>query len=84
MSKIIIPLSPVSILAKYDYYSLNSVEKRRKSLREAIKHYPYKSIISRLNAVAIRFKNRNPKITKNIRSDMLYLKKKYRPLSSSC
>lgn len=77
--KVIIPVSPVSILSNYGYYSLDNERKRRKALREAIKKHSYKSIISRLNAVAIRFKNRKPQITKNIRSDMLYMKKKYRP-----
>lgn len=76
--KLIIPISPIAILSLYNYYSLDPVIKRRKALRKAIKNYSYKSIISRLNAVAIRFKNRKPEITRNIRSDMKYMKKKYR------
>jgi hypothetical protein len=77
--KVIIPLSPVGILEPCGYYSLDPVKKRRRALTLAIKKYAYKDIISRLNATAIRFKNRRPDITKNIRADMLYLKKKYRP-----
>jgi hypothetical protein len=79
MSKVIIPVSPIGILEIYGYYSLDPVRKRRRALNNAIKHHAYKDIISRLNAVAIRFKNRKPEITKNIREDMAYMKKKYRP-----
>lgn len=76
--KIIIPVSPVGILNKFGYYSLDPVIKRRKALDEAMKYYSYASIIQRLNAVAIRFKNKKPEITKNIRKDMIYLKNKYK------
>lgn len=77
--KIVIPVSPIGILEKYHYYFLDTRIKRRKSLDRMIKFNKYKDIISRLNAVAIRFKNKKPKISKNIRSDMKYLKIKYRP-----
>lgn len=58
--KVKIPVSPVGILTKFGYYSLDPVGKRRKALRAAMQHHAYKDIISRLNAVAIRFKNTRP------------------------
>jgi len=76
--KVRIPVSPVGILGAHGYYSLDPVRKRRNSLNDAILYHPYKDVISRLNATAIRFKNTKPQITKNIREDMKYLKKKYR------
>lgn len=78
-NKIIIPLSPIGILEKFNYYSKDPKQKRIKCLNKMIKKHKYKDIISRLNATAIRFKNKIPVITKNIKHDMLYLKKKYRP-----
>lgn len=76
--KVIIPLSPISILSRVDYYSGDSEYKRHRSLNIAMKHYEYKDIISRLNATAIRLKNTQPQLSKNLREDMAYLKRKYR------
>jgi len=76
---VVIPVSPIAILGPIGYYSRDPVRKRRAALNKGIQQgYAYKDIISRLNAVAIRFKNRFPEITKNIRSDMAYMKRKYR------
>ena len=79
MKKVIIPVSPISILGAVGYYSRDPPTKRRRALNKAMKEgYIYKDIMLRLNAVAIRFKNRFPEITKNIRSDMEYMKQKYK------
>lgn len=80
--KIIIPVSPIGILSNNEYYSKDPQYKRRKALNYIYNNYKYKDIISRLNAVAIRFKNRDPKITENIRKDMAYLKEKHIRVSS--
>jgi hypothetical protein len=72
--KVQIPVSPVAILSLYGYYSLDPPGKRRTALNKAAKYHAYKDIISRLNATAIRFKNRRPDITRNIRADMTYMK----------
>lgn len=76
---VIIPVSEVSILERVDYHVWNSMAKRHKALDCAMKRFKYADIIWRLNALAIRFKNRFPDYTKRYRSDMMYLRKKYRP-----
>jgi hypothetical protein len=71
---VVIPVSPIGILENFGYYSKNKTLTRHKSLAAALRVHKYKDIISRLNAVAIRFKNRDKTITSNIRDDMEWLK----------
>jgi hypothetical protein len=79
MKPVIIPLSPVDILGPVGYHSYDPIKKRRAALDRAMRRFQYKDIISRLNAVAIRLKNTQPRLASNLRKDMLWLKKKYRP-----
>lgn len=85
MVKVIIPVSPIGILSAYGYKSTLGQRRRRSILTRIMEERvepngrdSYAAIISRLNATAIRFKNRRPDITRNIRDDMAYLKRKYR------
>jgi hypothetical protein len=76
---VIIPVSPIGILSLYNYYSGDPQAKRRRTLNKMIKKHRYKDIISRLSATATRLKNTQPRLSRNLRNDMLYLKRKYRP-----
>jgi hypothetical protein len=82
-SKVIIPIAPMDILGPVGYHSYDPVEKRRKCLRAAMKKWPYIKIIQRMNATAIRLKNTQPHLSKNLKSDMKYMKEKYRGKSKS-
>jgi len=73
-----IPVSPIAILEPAGYYSGDSAVKRHRALASAMKIAEYKDIIFRLNAVAIRLKNTQPKLVKNIRSDVKWMQKTYR------
>lgn len=76
---VIIPVSPIAILGPAGYYSGDPVKKRRKILVDLVEQYSYKDVISRLNATATRLKNTQPRLSQNLKSDMLYLKKIFRP-----
>ncbi len=75
-----IPLGPTNILGPAKYHSYDPTLARRKRLDAWLKRRPgdYAKMQQILNAVAIRFKNRHPHLTKNLRADAAYLRRKYR------
>src|SRR4051812_11070975 len=80
-SKVRIPIGPTDILGPAKYHSYDFAAYRRSRLDAWLKRRPqdYQKLVQILNAVAIRFKNTQPRLARNLRSDMAYLKKKYRP-----
>jgi hypothetical protein len=86
--KVIIPISSSGEMAEYGYYNVKSltvkerhdaiermIEKESKRLQIS-QEEKIRSIILRLNALAIVTKNRNPKVSKIFREDQQWLSRK--------
>ena len=72
------------MLSKYGYKDVlhTNREKRRKSLKRALKAYGGPTLIRRLNAVSVLNRNRNPRLSKTFRNDMHWVQKQYRKSKS--
>ena len=64
-------------LSKYGYAIKNSQESRRKALKKAMKKFEYATMIRKLNALSILFKNTQPKYYNKLRSDMKWIQNNY-------
>ena len=62
-------------LTKYGYHLKSKSTTRHKALGKARKHYPYATMIRKLNALSILNKNKNKTYSNKAKSDMNYLKK---------
>lgn len=70
-------------LREFGFSTSKPASARRSALHRAIDDANYSKVIKKLNAVAILNKNTNPSMYKKIRSDMAFLKKRYRPSRKS-
>ena len=61
-------------LTKHGYSIKVGKERRQRALRKAKKHIPHATLIRKLNALAILFKNTKPHYAKRARVDMEYLR----------
>lgn len=61
-------------LTKHGYSIKVGKERRQRALRKAKKHIPHATLIRKLNALAILFKNTKPHYAKRARADMEYLR----------
>ena len=62
-------------LSKYGYYVRDSSIKRHTSLKKALKHMSYATLVRKINALSILFKNTQPGLAKHARSDIKWLQK---------
>lgn len=62
-------------LTKYGYHLKGTSRSRHIALGKARKHYPYATMIRKLNALAVLHKNKNASYTKKAKADMNYLRK---------
>ena len=62
-------------LSKYGYHISNSAEKRHKALKKASKHYSYATLVRKINALSILFKNTQPDLAKKAKQDVSWLQK---------
>ena len=69
----VLPSLKKGSLTKFGYTVHESTEKRRSSLRKALKEYGYSSLIKKLNAVKLLSKNTSPSNSKIYGSDIKYL-----------
>ena len=72
-SRRVLPLLKKGSLTKFGYTIHESAEKRRSSLRKALKAYGYSTLIKKLNAVKILTKNTSPTNSKIYGIDIKYL-----------
>ena len=78
--KQIVKIGPLKkgTLRKHGYSLAKKSKSRRRSLVSAVKSIGYAPVVHKLNAVAILQKNTHPKNSKKFKSDIRYLRKKYR------
>lgn len=62
-------------LTKYGYHLKGTSRSRHIALGKARKHYPYATMIRKLNALAVLHKNKNASYTKKAKADMNYLRR---------
>ena len=65
-------------LTKHGYSIKVGKEKRQRALQKAKKHIKYATLIRKLNALAILFKNTKPLYSKRAKTDMNYLRKAHK------
>ena len=65
-------------LTKYGYKNVKSLSKtkRRKALNKAVKKYGHGKVIRKLSILRTYNKNKNPKLSKKFRNNMVYVQKK--------
>ncbi len=74
-STVRIPAPKKGSLTKYGYRLAKPEAERDVALKRAVKEYGPTTTIRKLNVVGIYNKNRNPTITKKVRTDMAFVRK---------
>jgi hypothetical protein len=64
-------------LSKYGYHVRDSYVKRHTSLKKALKHMSYATLVRKINALSILFKNTQPGLAKHAKSDVKWLQKQH-------
>lgn len=68
-------------LTKLGYEADRSTEKRRRALTKAVKKFGFPKTISKLTAVQVLSKTKNPEFSETLAKDKQYLRQTFRPSS---